>query len=45
MWIYILECIVKIIAFGLGYFKDKMNLFDFSIIFLSLLSEYADIGG
>ncbi|MCQ2496519.1 MAG: ion transporter [Lachnospiraceae bacterium] len=39
--IFILEMILKIIAYGLSYFKDGWNWFDMIIILLSVLSSLA----
>lgn len=39
--IFILEMILKIIAFGLDYFKDGWNWFDMTIILVSVLSSLA----
>lgn len=35
--IYILEFLIKIIAFGLAYFRDKWNLLDTSVVLAALI--------
>ena len=35
--IFILEAIIKLIAYGQRYFKDSMNIFDFVIVSSSVL--------
>ena len=30
--IFVIECIIKLIAFGCRYFKDPWNVFDFTIV-------------
>nr|XP_016849705.1 PREDICTED: sodium channel protein type 5 subunit alpha [Anolis carolinensis] len=36
------ECIMKILALRLFYFKDNWNIFDFAVVILSLLSSAAE---
>ena len=38
LWIFILEIIVKFLAYGLDYFKDPWNWFDMFIVGISLVS-------
>ena len=38
LWIFILEMIIKILAYGLDYFKDPWNWFDMIIIAVSMIS-------
>jgi hypothetical protein len=40
--IYVIEAIFKIIAVGGEYFKDPWNIFDFSVVALSLFGELID---
>ena len=37
--IFVAEAMIKILAFGVRYFKDSWNRFDFIIAFASLLSN------
>ncbi|MCR4688026.1 MAG: ion transporter [Saccharofermentans sp.] len=41
LWIFIIEMIVKLLAYGTDYFKDPWNWFDMVIIAVSLLSGLA----
>lgn len=42
LYVYIFEFFLKIIAFGMyGYFNDNWNIFDFSLILMSLLTTLA----
>ena len=38
LWIFILEIIVKLLAYGLDYFKDPWNWFDMFIVGISMVS-------
>lgn len=35
--VFILECILKLIAFGISYFKNSWNIFDFCVVFASVI--------
>lgn len=35
--VFVLECIFKLIAFGLSYFKNSWNVFDFCVVCASIL--------
>ena len=37
VFIYIIEAILKITAYGFSYFKDRWNIFDFTIVVLCLI--------
>ena len=48
--IFILECVMKIIAFGKAYWYSNWNIFDFVVVFLSLIDlamllTSTDLGG
>lgn len=43
--LFILECILKLIAYSYHYFQDPWNIFDFVIILLSLLEIILDLSG
>ena len=47
--IFSIEAIIKILGFGLRYFKDRWNLFDFIVIFGSgagiVVSSVVNING
>jgi hypothetical protein len=36
--VFTLEAVMKIVAFGLSYFKQSWNIFDFSIVLASILT-------
>ena len=38
LWIFIIEMVIKLLAYGLNYFKDPWNWFDMIIIAISMLS-------
>ena len=38
LWIFILEIVVKLLAYGLDYFKDPWNWFDMFIVGISMVS-------
>jgi len=38
LWIFIIEMVIKLLAYGLDYFKDPWNWFDMIIIAISMLS-------
>lgn len=40
--IFILEALLKLIALGFQYFKRSWNIFDFTALFLTILSYVAD---
>jgi hypothetical protein len=35
--VFVLECIFKLISFGLSYFKTSWNVFDFCVVNASIL--------
>ena len=37
--VFTLECITKLIALRWHYFKQPWNIFDFSVVVISILSE------
>ncbi|MBR5358596.1 MAG: ion transporter [Clostridiales bacterium] len=41
LWIFIIEIIVKLLAYGLAYFKDPWNWFDIIIVGVSMASGLA----
>ena len=41
LWIFIIEIIVKLLAYGLAYFKDPWNWFDVIIVGISMASGLA----
>ena len=41
LWIFIIEIIVKLLAYGLAYFKDPWNWFDMIIVGVSMASGLA----
>ena len=38
--IFTLECVIKLFGLRLYYFKEPWNVFDFSVVVVSLLSKY-----
>jgi len=42
IWIYIIECILKLIGLGINkYFSDTWNSFDFGLVLMTLITEFA----
>jgi hypothetical protein len=41
--IFILEAILKLIAFKLSYFSNNMNKFDFFVVVASIFNVFLDI--
>jgi hypothetical protein len=40
--VFSLECLIKIVAFGVDYFKISWNVFDFVVVVTSLITIFLE---